>query len=268
MPLARKTEHYGWQPDLPDHRDHIYNLERVVSRAVDLPPVFSLRSQMPPVYDQGQLGSCTGNGVAAVLEHAESKQGIDSTTPSRLFIYYNERVIEGTVEQDSGAQIRDGIKVVASDGAPPEIPDWPYDISQFTVKPPAEAYAAAKKYEAIEYLRVLSGDAGSPIRTPIHGGCPVVFGFTVPSQFESPTWQPATQYLPLPAAGEQNIGGHCVVAIGWDFSLERFPVNVFEIRNSWGSGWGDGGHFWMDARWLYEPSLGLSSDFWVIDQVA
>ena len=227
MSTVRKVERYGWQPDLPDHRDKLYNLERVVHRAVEMPPVFSLRSEMPPVYDQGQLGSCTGNGVAAVLEHAEIKQGLSAVTPSRLFIYYNERVIEGTVNQDSGAQIRDGIKAVASDGAPPEEPDWPYDISQFAVKPPAKAYEDAKKYEAIEYLRVLPGGAGSPIQTPIQEGHPVVFGFSVPSLFESSTWQPATQYLPLPAAGDQPIGGHCVAVVGWDFSGWRFKSNFW-----------------------------------------
>jgi C1A family cysteine protease len=258
----RKVQRYGWRPDLPDHRDKLYGCEREILAPSRLPKVFSLRDEMPPVYDQGQLGSCTGNGIAAVLEHAETIQ----STPSRLFIYYSEREIEGTIEQDSGAQIRDGIKVVASLGAPPET-DWPYDIARFAEKPPAQAYADAKKHEAIEYLRVLPGTPGSPIRTPIYKGHPVVFGFSVPERFESPNWNPATELLPLPE-GEGIIGGHCVVCIGWDFSLTRFPVNAFEIRNSWGAGWGDQGHFWMDARWLYDPSRGLSSDMWVIDKAA
>lgn len=268
MTVVRKIQRYGWRPDLPDHRDRIYNLERVVFRSVELEPVFSLRQQMPPVYDQGQLGSCTGNGVAAVLEHAETLQGEGApVTPSRLFIYYGERVIEGTVGQDSGAQIRDGIKVVATEGAPPE-PIWPYEIAKYTEKPSEEAYEAAKQHEAIQYLRVEPGTAGSPIRSPIKEGLPVVFGFSVPALFESSSWSPATQYLPLPTANEESIGGHCVVVVGWDFSLQKFPVNVFEIRNSWGPAWGDEGHFWMDARWLYEPTRGLSSDFWVIEKAS
>jgi len=267
MTDVRKIQRYGWRPDLPDHRDRIYNLERKVYRSEELQPVFSLRQQMPAVYNQGQLGSCTGNGVAAVLESAEIKQGEGSVTPSRLFIYYGERVIEGTVEQDSGAQIRDGVKVVAGEGAPPE-ELWPYDITKFKEKPPPAAYEAAKQHEAIQYLKVLPGTAGSPVRSPIQEGLPVVFGFTVPAMFESESWAPATQYLPLPAKGEKNIGGHCVVIVGWDFSLQRFPVNVFEIRNSWGPEWGDAGYFWMDARWIYEPTRGLSSDFWVIDKVS
>lgn len=266
MIQQRQIKRYGWRPDLPDWRDRIYNLERRVCRAVELPEVFSLRSSMPPVYNQGELGSCTANGTAAVLEHQEAKQGEGSVTPSRLFIYYGERVIEGTVGEDSGAQIRDGIKVLATEGAPPET-DWPYDIAKFTEKPPASAYEAAKQHEAIQYLRVEPGTAGSPIRTPVFEGYPVVFGFTVPEMFEEPSWDPATDYLPLPASGEGVLGGHCTVVTGWDFSLKRFPVNVFEIRNSWGPEWGDEGYFWMDARWLYEPSLGLSSDFWVIEKV-
>jgi C1A family cysteine protease len=267
MPAARKIQRYGWQPDLPDHRDRIYNLERKVYRSEELQPVLSLREHMPPVYNQGQLGSCTGNGTAAVLESAQIKQGEAAETPSRLFIYYGERVIEGTVNEDSGAQIRDGIKVVATEGAPAETL-WPYDIEKFKEKPPAAAYEAAKQHEAIQYLKVLPGTAGSPVRSPIQEGLPVVFGFTVPAMFESETWNPATQLLPLPAAGEKTIGGHCVVIVGWDFSLQRFPVNVFEIRNSWGAEWGDQGYFWMDARWIYEPTRGLSSDFWVIDKVS
>ena len=268
MLTPRKIARYGWLPDLPDHSDRIYNLERKVYRSEELPEVFSLREHMPPVYNQGELGSCTGNGIAAVLESAEIKQGIQPTeTPSRLFIYYGERVIEGTVETDSGAQIRDGIQVVATEGAPPE-KYWPYEIQKFKEKPSAEADEQAKKYKAIEYLKVLAGTAGSPVRSPIQDGLPVVFGFTVPASFESQTWNPAAEFLPLPAQGEESIGGHCVVIVGWDFSLKRFPVNVFEIRNSWGDEWGEQGYFWMDARYIYEPTRGLSSDFWVIDKVA
>lgn len=263
------TEHtrYGWVRDSLDYRDRVYNLERKVCRAVELPATVSLRPLMPPVYDQGQLGSCTGNGVAAILEYQESQQGEGSVTPSRLFIYFEERVIEGTINQDSGAQIRDGIKVVATTGAPPET-DWPYDISQFAVHPPAKAYENAKRHEAIQYLRVEPGAAGAPLRTAVAEGHPVVFGFSVPSRFEDPSWTPATEALPLPTSGEGIIGGHCVVAVGYDDSLKRFPTPAYEIRNSWSDGWGDAGHFWMDARWLDEPSLSLSSDFWVIEKVS
>ena len=121
---VRTQKRYGWRPDHPDMRDFLLAVEP----AKALPRRVSLRSHMPPVYDQGQLGSCTANSIGAILEFNELKQAEpDAATPSRLFIYYNERAMEGTIKQDSGAEIRDGIKSVAQLGAPPET-DWRYVI--------------------------------------------------------------------------------------------------------------------------------------------
>src|SRR5438445_13260812 len=132
--------HDGWVPDLPDQRDLVYSAPAPFIMA--LPTAVDLRPQCPPVYDQGQLGSCTGNAIAGAIEFERLKQKLTDFVPSRLFIYYNERVIEGTVRSDSGAQIRDGIKSVASQGVCPET-EWPYDITKFEQKPPSKAYADA-----------------------------------------------------------------------------------------------------------------------------
>jgi C1A family cysteine protease len=222
---------------------------------------------MPPVYDQGQLGSCTANAIAAILEHQKVQEGESAITPSRLFIYYEERAIEGTVGEDAGAQIRDGIKVVATEGAPPEQPDWPYDISKFADRPPRKAYKDAKADRAIKYQRIVPGGLGAPIRTAVHSHHPIAFGFSVPSCFENGSWEPKTEVLPVPGPSEKFIGGHAVDIVGWDFSRKRFKKNdAVEIRNSWDTSWGDDGYFWMDAAW-FSPSSGLTSDFWVISQV-
>src|SRR6202035_4840424 len=143
---------YGWGRDPPGDRDFVYGAP-LVRFPQGLPPSIDLRSECPPVYDQGQLGSCTGNGIAGAIEFDQRKQKNKQFTPSRLFIYYNERVIEGTVSQDSGAQVRDGIKSVATIGAPPE-KDWPYNIKEFADTPPAPAYAAAKLDLVSSYMRV------------------------------------------------------------------------------------------------------------------
>ena len=133
--MARTNSRYGWIPDLPDQRDYHFAAPSAVQAS--LPPAVDLTPLCPPVYDQGQLGSCTGNGVAGVLQFDAMKESLpDTSTPSRLFIYYNERVIEGTVKSDSGAQIRDGIKTVAATGACDETL-WPYDITMFAHKPTA-----------------------------------------------------------------------------------------------------------------------------------
>ena len=107
--VRRSHAWYGWVPDLPDQRDKLYQAPARMVAA--LPKSVDLRPGCPEVYDQGQLGSCTANAIGAALQFDQIKQKqADVFAPSRLFIYYNERVIENTVDEDSGAMIRDGIK--------------------------------------------------------------------------------------------------------------------------------------------------------------
>src|SRR5271157_3058892 len=137
---------YGWSRDLPDARDYLYATP--LQTASRLPGRVNLQSQCPAIYDQGQLGRCTANAIAAAVEFIHKPR----LMPSRLFIYYNERVIEGTIKSDAGAQIRDGIKSVATTGVCPER-DWPYIPADFAVEPSARAYADAGKTKATSYFR-------------------------------------------------------------------------------------------------------------------
>jgi len=221
-----------------------------------LPPSIDLRSECPPVYDQGQLGSCTGNGIAGAIEFDQRKQSTKEFTPSRLFIYYNERVIEGTVDHDAGAQIRDGIKAVAKLGAPPET-DWPYDISKFAQRPPPTAYSDAKQDLVSAYSRVVQDV--TQMRGCLAEGYPFVFGFTVYQSFEGASVA-QTGIVPMPGTGEAVLGGHCVVAVGYDDTKRQFT-----IRNSWGTGWGLNGYCLMPYEYLINPRL--ASDFWTIRSV-
>jgi C1A family cysteine protease len=181
------------------------------------------------------------------------KQGMKSFVPSRLFIYYNERVLEHTVNSDSGAQIRDGMKVVAKQGAPPET-DWPYDIAKFADKPPAHAFSDAGKNKVMSYQRM--NRALSQFKGCLASGYPFVFGFTVYDSFESTTVA-QTGHAPMPQANEQVAGGHAVLAVGYDDQNQWFIV-----RNSWGDSWGMKGYFTLPYQYLLETNL--SDDFWTI----
>ena len=243
--------HYGWQPDLPDQRDLVYSAPAAIVMA--LPTAVDLRPQCPSVYDQGQLGSCTGNAIAGAIEFERLKQGLSDFVPSRLFIYYNERVIENTVNSDAGAQIRDGIKVVAKLGAPPET-DWPYDITKFTQKPPQQAFADAAKNKVTSYHRV--SRVLNQFKGCLASGYPFVLGFTAYDSFES-AQVAQSGHLSMPQPGEAVVGGHAVVAVGYDDKNQWFI-----IRNSWGSSWGLNGYFTMPYQYLMETNL--SDDFWTI----
>ncbi|HET9402687.1 MAG TPA: C1 family peptidase [Candidatus Acidoferrales bacterium] len=257
MAVRGPSEHggYGWVRDLPDTRDFLYAAP-LIRFPQGLPPSVDLRSACPPVYDQGQLGSCTGNGIAAAIEFDQRKQGTKEFMPSRLFIYYNERVMEGTVTHDSGAQIRDGIKSVATLGAPPET-DWPYDIQKFAQQPPSAAYANAKQDLVSSYSRVAQN--ATQMEGCLAEGYPFVFGFSVYESFESDEVA-NTGMVPMPSSGEQMMGGHCVVAVGYNDAKR-----LFTIRNSWGTGWGVKGYCFMPYEYLLTPHL--ANDFWTIRSV-
>jgi C1A family cysteine protease len=224
-----------------------------------LPPAVDLRPQCPKeVYDQGQLGSCTGNAIAGAIEFDEIKQkAADIFTPSRLFIYYNERVIEGTVNSDSGAQIRDGIKTVAKQGACHE-QIWPYDIAKFRTKPPKPAYTDGAKHTAVQYQRLIQ--SLTEMKGCLAAGYPFVFGFTVYESFESSSVA-KTGVVPFPGSGEKVVGGHAVLGVGYDDTSQRFIV-----RNSWGPGWGMKGYFTIPYSYL--TASNLADDFWTIRMVA
>lgn len=242
---------YGWIPDLPDARDQIYCAPR---KTAALPASVDLRSACPPVYDQGQLGSCTANAIAAAISFDQSRQKMAQPfAPSRLYIYYNERVIEGTTATDSGAMLRDGIKAVVEEGACPE-PLWPYNESNYAEKPPPQCYNVGKLHPAVQYSRVPQSLAH--LKSCLAAGYPFAFGFTVYESFESDAVADSG-VAPMPGSSEGTVGGHAVLAVGYMDSLNRFFV-----RNSWGSDWGLKGYFTLPYEYLENSDL--LADFWTI----
>ena len=249
--MNRKTASYGWNKDLPDFRDFLFKPQK--ETLLKLPKKINLQSKCPPIYDQGQLGSCTANAIGAAFEFELLKQKLADFIPSRLFIYYNERIMEDSVNNDSGAQIRDGIKSINKQGVCTET-SWPYIISKFKSKPSTKCYKEALKNQLISY-QSLSNNLNT-MKSCLADGYPFVFGFSVYDSFESPAVA-KTGHVKMPLKTEKLIGGHAVCAVGYDDATQRFIV-----RNSWGATWGKSGYFTMPYTYLTNDKL--AGDFWTI----
>lgn len=242
---------YGWHRQKIDNRDKVFSAEKPI---LGLPPTSDLRDQFPPCYDQGQTSSCTAHGIVGALQSAQFRAKIPQTMLSRLFLYYNERVIEGDPDQDSGAEIRDGIKACNVLGIVPETA-WPFDENKVLAKPTESAYLQAQTGKIHLYASVDLSKTDH-IKLALSHKIPVVFGFDVFSYFESDEMARAG-ILNLPVSGEQQVGGHCVLIVGHDDSEK-----MFWVRNSWGSGWGPfNGYFKMSYQYVNSD---LCSDGWAI----
>ena len=253
-----------WKAGQPDFRDIQFDISgwkgwlyKLLIRTGWINKI-DLRDQMPPVVDQGSIGSCTANAICSVVRFERKRQNLPNDVDlSRLFLYYNERELLApwAVNVDSGAIIRDGIKCVVQEGSIPET-EWPYDVSQFTVKPSDQCYADALKDLVIKYCAVPQNKVN--LRVALFQGFPIIFGFTVYESFLSPAVA-STGIVPMPQDSESVLGGHCVSIVGFDNKN-----NWFICRNSWGDGWGDKGYFYMPYDYITNPNL--CSDFWIIQK--
>lgn len=246
---------YHWVRDPVDARDHVFS---VPAPTTPPPAVVDMRNYCSPIDDQGNLGSCTGNAIAGQIDLIDRKRS-KQLQVSRLFIYYQERLLEGTIRYDNGAYIRDGIKACYTYGAPLESL-WPYVINRFAVKPSAAAYTDALKRKVTGYQRCTNFAA---VKAALVAGNPVTVGFDVYASFEG-TANTNTGMMPYPnTSAEDYLGGHAVCIVGYNDNLAG---GRFICRNSWGTSWGDHGYFYMPYQVIQNTNM--SDDFWLISTVA
>ena len=244
------TRKLGCIRDKEDRRDYLF-AAHAKCRVENLPETFDMRDKMPPVYDQGQLGSCTGNATAGACHYIDGITFGFHDPPSRLYAYYRAREIEGSVPQDAGAQIRDVVIGVAQNGIPHES-IWPYDPARFANTPSAAADADAEKHQAIRYHRVNQNVVGE-IKAAVLNLSPVILGIQCFSSIMS-TYAAQTGNVSMPRSGEQSQGGHAVLIVGW-------TAHGWIVRNSWGPGWGAKGYFYLPFEYVQKYGL----DAWAIE---
>jgi len=269
----------GWLRDLPDFRDYTAEHEEVQPQLAKLDAAqagngtgagldtsVDLREWFSPIEDQGQLGSCTANAGVGMVEYFERRAHGKHIDASRLFLYKVSRELLHFTG-DTGAFLRTTMGALRLFGVPPE-EYWPYDIVTYDREPPAFCYAFAQNYQAMRYYR-LDPPGTSPddllarIKTNLSANLPSMFGFTV---YSSITQADSNGEIPYPAAGERAVGGHAIVAAGYDdgktirnASGGQATTGAFLIRNSWGPGWGDAGYGWLPYEYVHQ---GLAVDWW------
>lgn len=253
--MSIKLTKGGYIKDTLDPRDYIFSIPKVSTptpiKPTKQPSIFTL--VMPPVLDQGNLGSCVANAVCNALGYIDMKAGKSMKLKSRLFNYYNTRVIENTVSQDSGCQIRDAIKSDNQNGDCFEI-SWPYNISRFIIKPTSSCYTEASKNKLTVYQRV-NQDRLS-IKACLTLGYPIIIGFTCFNTIYNRSVE-INGDIPMPTRRDYVIGGHCVLIIGYNDTTQTYT-----IQNSWGTGWGRKGFGTLPYN--YVENINYATDFWMV----
>src|SRR4051812_12122941 len=223
-----------------------------------LPPAVDLRRQCPPVYDQLHLNSCSANAIAAAMRYDELKaERADEPDPSRLFIYYNERVLAGVTRTNSPVSLRDGYRTVTKVGSCPERM-WPYRPRRFRCEPTPACFHAARRHRALAYYRIRRSIA--QLRACLAQRFPFVMAMAVHQSMGGRQVR-RTGLVPLPGRHDRLRGGHAVLAVGYD---HRRRLMVF--RNSWGRAWGDGGYGYLPYAFFASPDL--TWDFWPLRRVS
>ncbi len=247
---------YGTAKDSRDRRDHYYEPPaRLMER---LPRKVDLRPYMPPIYNQRYLNSCSAHAIAAALWYEERVRHGNPRhpSPSRLFIYFNERAIEGNLAHNGPVSLRTGYKTVARDGVCPERM-WPYDVRRFRRTPPARLREIATEHKAIRYTRIRANL--TDLRACLASRHPFTFGFNVHRTFKSALVK-RTGVVPAPTRHDTSLGGHAMLAVGY---LE--DSRHFIARNSWGPLWGDQGYCYIPYHCFLDPDLAW--DFWTVSKV-
>lgn len=244
---------YKLKPDKQDMRDKIY-YSSTIEKITSLPEEVDLRKYMSPIVDQGELGSCTANAIVSGLrEYLENISDEPYKQLSRLYLYWWERFIEDTVDEDSGAYLRDGMKVLKKLGASFES-DYPYDINKFREEPTPKAVLNGVSYTIDEYRRIKDLDN---LKIALTEKMPVVTGMKVYSSFESEDVM-KTGVVPMPdITKEQLLGGHAVLAVGYNDCKSEVIM-----RNSWGKDWGDNGYFYLPYKYFTDDNNYII-DMWV-----
>lgn len=225
-----------------------------------LPPKVDLRPYLTPVEDQEETSSCVANAVAGAYEYLFKRHRGDAAYDvSRLFIYYNARTVNSEDDiEDGGSFISDAIEGLKQYGACSE-ETWPFELDNVNEEPDEDSYDEAAGF-LIEDTAVVPTDLNAWKRA-IAEGYPIIFGINLYESFDQHR-KPGLVPMPSPKeSSRESHGGHAMLCVGYSD-----PDQVFIVRNSWGSGWGDKGYCYIPYRYLLDAKYN-DGDSWIIRRI-
>ena len=214
--------------------------------------IIDLRPLCPPVVDQGDLATDSASALCSALEMIEIKAGRPNVRLSRLFLYYNQRDIENSLESDNGAKIASGLRSLEKQGCCTE-ESWKYNALNFATRPSEACYMEGLIHKIASSQHIENLDQ---MRSCLADGFPFVFSMTIYESFQDPSVE-KTGIVTMPKQGEQYFGSMAVLAVGYD----DFKKTLI-VRNSFGPSWGNKGYFTLP--YAYATAKDMASDFWAL----
>ena len=216
-----------------DHRD----LKMCVPPNVVLP----VKAEVPlrAIYNQQDINACSANVIANQILSLEGYK--DYVMPSRLFQYYNSRLIDGTTTEDEGTTYRTAYKGLAKFGFCDEN-IWEYTKDNVFKQPAEEGYDKANKTLVQKYKSLVPSLYA--IKYAIAQGYPVAIGVMLHENFNN-----LDSNFVIPPPQSCAVGGHALLAISYNDT-----TRLFKVVNSWGVEWGDKGCCYMRYEDMVNPN--------------
>ena len=224
-----------------------------VSGFWDLPAKVDLSPSMPPVGDQGGLGSCAAWAAAYyVRSYQEGVQnGYVPRNPNQImspaFVYNQRR------NDSSGMYFDDAVGILKDHGAA-SLATMPYDKRDDKTQPTMRARYEASRLKSEGGAALFIGNrADSPkiIKQKLASGIPVIVGVFVYQNFFWAGKEP----IGVPESKTLSYGYHAITIVGYDE-----VTRLFRCVNSWGTNWGDEGYAWLTYDFVRE----IVWEAWVI----
>lgn len=229
-------------------------------------PWVDLTGEMPPVGNQGSQGSCAAWSITyyqrTQLEYHERHW--DLADPNHQFspaFTYNQ--VNGGADRGSG--FANNMPLICEQGCA-SMADFPYDQYNCTRWPSESAYSHAIPFRTRDWawFRIADTTGIGMVKQLLANGSTSSLSIAVWGNFDN-IGQYHNTYCSSDRTGS-NRGGHLVTFVGYDDTMTTHDgVGAFKMVNSWGTGWGAHGYFWMSYEavhdgYLSEGAVGYMTD--------